>query len=378
MMKRCLFCLIFIFSVSCLAELLAREPKIVYIVPTFWGNIFDPKAGESVYYDLEPLNRLHYIAGECGYDLRVAKPSRNRLYDMSRNSPIDSDTFEYLILFDASRYCFSYDEREHELDYLLKFQKEKLILILWEPPTTLPQNYKPGTHRIFSKVYTWRDDLVDDRKYFKIYYPVLRPMIENPIPFDEKRKLCVMISSNKLPLLPYKPWLANELYNERRSLAKFFEKEHPSDFELFGLGWPKTYQTYKGIIKGGLDQKVEMLKFYKFGIAYENGKNIPGYITEKIFDCFNAGTVPVYLGASNIASYVPKNCFIHREDFHSNEELYEFLNNMPKKQYEEYIRNIQTFLTSDQAQLYSHDNFIKIMMQLITTPPVKFQESQSS
>ena len=34
-------------------------------------------------------------------------------------------------------------------------------------------------------------------------------------------------------------------------------------------------------------------------------REIPGYITEKIFDCFLARSVPVYWGPGNIADHVP-------------------------------------------------------------------------
>ena len=39
-------------------------------------------------------------------------------------------------------------------------------------------------------------------------------------------------------------------------------------------------------------------------------RNVNGYVTEKIFDAFKAGCVPVYWGAENITKYVPAECFI--------------------------------------------------------------------
>jgi hypothetical protein len=35
-----------------------------------------------------------------------------------------------------------------------------------------------------------------------------------------------------------------------------------------------------------------------------------GYITEKIFDCLYAGTIPLYLGAPDILKYVPADVFV--------------------------------------------------------------------
>ena len=61
---------------------------------------------------------------------------------------------------------------------------------------------------------------------------------------------------------------------------------------------------------------------------YENIKGLNGYITEKIFDAFVAGNVPIYWGASDINEYIPDNCFIDRRNFINHEQMYKFLINM--------------------------------------------------
>lgn len=330
-----------------------KEQKIVYFLSNFWGDIFDPKPDQVVYYDLEPTVRLHQTASKAGYDLRLADSSSYSLRNISgRGEEFPSD-FDYIICFDIAPF-------RH--DYLSKYPKEKVILVLWEPPTTMPYNYDPHYHSPFSRVYTWKDDLVDGKTYFKIHYPVLRPMEKDLVDFD-KKKFSVMVGANK------HSWHPNEIYSERRKIAEFFELNHPSDFDLFGGEWTEKPQTYKGGLPGGMDAKVKKIKEYKFVFALENGKEIPGYVTEKIFNCFQAGSIPVYLGAPNITSYVPKNCFIAIEDFKSHEELYQFLKNMSKETYMDYLNHIQKFLESEQVQNFSSDHFVKTMMGLIETPP---------
>jgi hypothetical protein len=49
-----------------------------------------------------------------------------------------------------------------------------------------------------------------------------------------------------------------------------------------------NYLSYKGKI----DSKKDTLEKYKFSICYENARDTPGYITEKIFDCFFAANSP--------------------------------------------------------------------------------------
>jgi len=96
-------------------------------------------------------------------------------------------------------------------------------------------------------------------------------------------------------------------------------------------------------------------------------REIKGYITEKIFDCFAAGVVPIYWGASNIEEFVDKGCFIDRKKFANNNDLYYFIKNMKKEEYENYLENIRLYLISEKAQLFSFsylvDCFVKGLKQ---------------
>lgn len=227
--------------------------------------------------------------------------------------------------------------------FLSRIPKEKAILFMWEPPTVLKKMYSPETLRYFKRIYTWDDDLVDDKKFFKFYYPVLKPMADQ-IPSFQEKKLLTFMFSNKKSKHP------KQLYTERENVIKFFEDKPKGDFEFYGQAWRKKgYKNYRGEPK----DKLSTMKNYRFSICYENMGNVKGYITEKIFDSFAAGCVPIYLGATNVTDYIPKNCFIDRRAFKNHEELYEFLKNMDEATYNGYIENIRQFLKSDQAQLFS-------------------------
>ncbi len=115
----------------------------------------------------------------------------------------------------------------------------------------------------------------------------------------------------------------------------------------------KKYLSYRGTI----EIKNEILKSYKFAICYENARDIPGYITEKIFDCFFAGCVPIYWGAPNITDFIPANTFIDRRKFKSYEELYKYIKAMPKAEYMRYIDAIEKFIKSDAIHLFSAEYF---------------------
>jgi len=223
----------------------------------------------------------------------------------------------------------------------------KRILFLWEPPGDRVPAFEDKFHR----VYTFNDDIVDNQKYFKFAYPVLVPMIENLPSFDVK-KFCVMMT--------------HRYTNERAQLIRFFEMKPYEEFEYYGFNPIIETSRYRGQIPGHpvCDEKLEVLKNFRFCICFENSM-VNGYITEKIFTCFTAGCVPVYLGAPNVESYIPKECFIDYQDFRSDEELYQFLKSMTKESYEQYLAAITRYLNSEQAQIFSKEHFSEVVAECV-------------
>ena len=83
---------------------------------------------------------------------------------------------------------------------------------------------------------------------------------------------------------------------------------------------------------------LEVFNKYKFILCIENSYN-PGYITEKIFNCFFANTIPVYLGDPDVCNYINPESFIDLRsenwleklnDLSSNQEKYMNVINSPK------------------------------------------------
>ncbi|MCH9611959.1 MAG: hypothetical protein S4CHLAM102_04390 [Chlamydiia bacterium] len=230
-----------------------------------------------------------------------------------------------------------------------KLPKEKAALIMWEPPVVFPKMYRKKVYKQFGKIFTWDDTLVDGKKFIKMYYPVMHPMIGDVVPFEEKKLLCMVTAFKE-------SGDARELYTERENVVRFFETVKEPVFDLYGYDWDKrAYKSYRGTT----ESKLATMKNYRFAICFENSRDLKGYITEKIFDAFHAGCVPVYLGASNVCDYIPEGCFIDMRKFGSVRELYSHLDKMSADEYEKYMKNIREFLGSKEAKLFTYEHFVQ-------------------
>ena len=89
-----------------------------------------------------------------------------------------------------------------------------------------------------------------------------------------------------------------------------------------------------------------------FAFCFENSDSYCGYITEKIFDAFFSGTIPIYFGAPDIQDYIPKNCYIDYRQFHSTDELVKKLKSIVEENY-----NIPIFITFNSRQLVFSNKF---------------------
>lgn len=263
---------------------------------------------------------------------------------------------------------------------------KKSYIFLSESPFVKPGNYDREKHRYFNRVFTWLDDLVDGENYVKLNHAHSFPeRISKDL--SQKEKLCILIGSNKKP--PHsidESLLELDLYHEREKAIRWFENNHLEDFDLYGVGWdkyrfsgpriiralnrvpciPQLMMKVKGekypSYRGQVAHKKPVMEKYWFSICYENARDIPGYITEKIFDSFFASCVPIYWGANNITDYIPGKCFIDKRNFSSYGALYEYMKSMSESEYLSYLDNIENYLNSHEAFLFKSESFVQTLM----------------
>lgn len=261
---------------------------------------------------------------------------------------------------------------------ILKNRKKNILFII-EPPVVNPFSYMKISHIFFVKVYTWNDDLVDNKKYFKMDIPKTDEGMNTQKVSFMKKKFLVLMNANWVAFLPFKllAFSTRELYSQRIKAIEFFTDNFPLDFSLYGRGWNKParfsieqrlfghnfFSSYKGVFSS--EDKYKILSQFKFALCFENCERI-GYISEKIIDFFKARCVPIYLGAPNIGRSIDQKCFIDFRKFKSLEDLARYLLDMDEKTYNTYIQEIEKFLRGNYYKnRWTSTAFIKLFEKSI-------------
>ncbi len=255
---------------------------------------------------------------------------------------------------------------------IISLGAKPLLLLCLESPFIATRFYLSlnKISRLFKYSYVFsgmRKRLSDKTHYRQMFFP------QSPVSdlvktnFKEKR-LITMISSAK-SIGDWKKDIllklsfgrnVKEIYSERIKSIKYFSQNN--EFDLYGYSWDKinvdknTKDAISKSYKGTVDNKHQSLEKYKFALTFENSI-FEGYVTEKIFDCFFVGVVPIYYGAPDIEKYVPKNTFIDFRKFNNYSDLNNFINNITEEAYLQYQNNIKKFLSSEQFHLFSEEKF---------------------
>ena len=256
---------------------------------------------------------------------------------------------------------------------------------------------------LFAQVYDWAG--VSSRikkkesRFVPISWPTTTQDIIDPTKWELK-KFLVIINSNKKSLQWAWPeisvrntvsvaravvsnlrstWIKNidpimksELYSERIKAIAYFSKYE--SFDLYGGLWDRNTKllnseiavavrkSYRGAIPAR--GKLAFLQGYKFSLVYEN-TIFPGYLTEKIFDCFFAGVVPVYLGDPRVADRIPSTCFIDVRRFSSYDELANFMFSITESEYQEYLDAAKRFINSAAFKPFTSTYFAETIVNCL-------------
>lgn len=272
-----------------------------------------------------------------------------------------------------------------------------------ECPTVDPKMYRElnRAQKFFKRIFSWSDSqslepfVGGTLRCLPLHWPQSFECVHEQVWRGTDRGFLVMINGNKLPRYRSR---CRELYSERMRAIEYFSQT--GEIHLYGIGWdgptfrvgpafvPGTFETVRmpgtiqrinrsllaywqrvvpeprlvaarKVYKGFSKSKSETLGKYKFALCFENSI-LKGWTTEKIFDCFFAGTIPVYWGAPDVTDYIPENTFIDKRKYPTYRELRDYLKSLTAKDIQRYKENARDFLSSDKFEPFSKESFARI------------------
>ncbi len=173
----------------------------------------------------------------------------------------------------------------------------------------------------------------------------------------------------------YRRALSASLHDRRLEVVEYFARN--KDIELYGAGWDswdllptawanRLEEVVSRQYRGRCGNKLDTISDYKFSVCFEN-MVLPGYMTEKMVDCFVAGSIPMYWGASDIEMLVSNEAFVDMRKYGSSEQAKEFMNTMDKQAAMKMIQAGREYLKTEIGQLHSYEGFAKNVIGLAQT-----------
>jgi hypothetical protein len=349
----------------------------------FYGDrVFDPRAISSMRRSLEPMARpwlrVHAIAHERGLCLMTADRVAQEGID-----PRDVLLVAYDWTPDAKRLV----ERGARPAALVSFEPP---VIAWWLYYHLEEVSRPFAHTFLFE--GARDRVAPTSRFHPLHFPQPCPYPRPTGQSWSKRRFLTMINSNKalpgardiarwfdrprevsvkrhLAGLRYRA-VARDRYRARlRAIEAFSGLD---DFDLYGEGWnvrhpavePALHAAAQRVYRGVVDDKLSLLARYRFALVFENTR-FPGYISEKLFDCFFARCIPIYSGAPDIAQYVPPPAFIDARQFATVPDLERFLRGITEADARRYVDAAHAFLASPAYESFCIDRFGRDLVDAI-------------
>ena len=304
------------------------------------------------------------------------KKTKNYLIDFGidcfTSDKIDFSTVDLFIMLDFPKHTLS----------LLKKAKSfniPVMLIHMEGHTIIKDPLSDiKIAKLFDYVLSWYSPykIFFKNKFRQIHFtfPEDKVILNNTI-----NRNIICISSNKFSID------FNELYSLKRKWIFDFNKNFPKRFDLYGFGWGnfifegrnkfsnllnklnlrlKTFSQDLLVYKGTIDRKRDVLNMYTFSFIIENVSQ-DYWITEKIFDSFINGVIPIYLGCVNIKDYIPSDCYIDLNSFDSADSLVSYIDNLSDNDIQQYRNNISKLLISPSAIPFTNNHFVKTLSDVI-------------
>ena len=347
------------------------------------GNSMMQERDKSIYvFHLDPTwTKLALSTNEFDYESKrylYEDGNKTLLYQLSKEYKLING-YQNVIPSNSICLFIVLDLRLFPTQILERTDIKKICYLLEGPNSWHKDNYNyDALNKYFNKIITYWTPLLELNNPKIEYFPfTFRVDISNKYHkemINKKRKY-----DKSIGLI-----LANRSNNEEYEIngiklkrLDFLRKQIVlalNNITVHGQGWNELVglDNSKKIIveniKNRLEDTVNINKFYNrfnFALIVENcnGEN---YVSEKIYDAWIAGCIPIYLG-NTIDKFIPSDCYINILDFDNFEDINTYINNLTQNDIDNYYNSIHKNIENILDQV-SPNEFSKKIIDIINNP----------
>jgi hypothetical protein len=270
--------------------------------------------------------------------------------------------------------CVDYKRTDMKIIDRAKKMQIPTTLIICEPEVVIPQQARKSLRRRFDRVLEiGRPETIPQLKWAQTWRSLDRE--------QARSKSAVMINADKWS------FITGNLYWLRAAVAS---ESH--DLDVFGHGWDRKLHirlahrvfellrtlvarrmpSIKGInyilskplsLKGAVLDKVEQMTNYRVALVIENSQEL---LTEKLFDAWFAGCVPVYVGPSVKKFGIPSELVVECEP--NKEHLKASIRSALNFDRTQFLNSLEQFLASSAGSEWQANNAIKSALEAAIVP----------
>jgi hypothetical protein len=273
--------------------------------------------------------------------------------------------------------CFDWHPRVRRILVKAKRKGIKRALIVQEPKIVLPKNWSSGVRRKFSTVIEVGNPKATTVVNWPQSWPQSLPEIAT-IDATRRTDCAVMIQARKFS------FVSGQLYSLRTELVSTDTR-----VKVFGPGWDqKCFRVWLRLIaefkyavsagapmdfttlrtafvkplnwEGAVEDKISAMTEFRVAIIIENSL---GYTSEKIFDAFFAGCIPVYVGPALDVFEIPTDLYV-KSAAEAN-SISEGISIALEMDYDNWLTSVRGYLASKQTRdLWSSSSVLQRLIQL--------------
>jgi len=267
-----------------------------------------------------------------------------------------------------------------------RFPDASTVLVRTEPQVVIPANFSKRTLSLFDQIFTLGGMDPGHLWGTPLFWPQIWHHYESleSSSVRGRKDGFALINANKLS------FVEGENYSLRRMAAKNLDS-----VDLFGEGWDSGLFTRA--LKAGAElfiaatnrqklskaalryffssfpnsfpavpNKFQTLRNYKFTIVIENSNS---YMSEKLFDAFFAGTIPIYVGPNPEDYGIPHEIYVYSRP--TLEGLRTAILAAKKLEYEDWLGAVRRFLDSKEtSNLWSSQSVYSKLASKIKRDPL--------